>query len=199
MSVFDLGRTVEEQGFAALVPFLRTVAFNGQFVLTTAGPMSRLLQETLGDVLLNRGGKVYGIEVKTEKTNAYGNFFFETWSNKNFEPRRPGWIYTSIADMFWYYFIEQDELYTIDARKLFKWAHENPSVYVPGGVGRMYDFPEKAQSKYEQRNNTCGRCVPISVIRDEVGLHLYRPVTSRNQTFFNFVPPEDSSDGLPAL
>jgi hypothetical protein len=34
--------------------------------------------------------------------------------------------------------------------------------------GRIYLYPERMQSKYDQMNDTWGRCVPISVVLREV-------------------------------
>lgn len=177
MNAFDLGRQVEQRGLDALENYLTQASFRGRFVLTHKGPLSRMLQETIGDIVLNhhRTQEMFSVELKCEESERYGNFFLETWSNRNYDPRRVGWIFTILADFIWYYFIDSDRLYVIDNRKLFTWAHELPSKVIEGGSGRMYDFPERTQGKYNQMNKTCGRCVPISTIGDEVGWTLYSP------------------------
>jgi hypothetical protein len=104
MSSFDLGLTVERRGMAALLPHLKQVSGHGGFSLTNKGPLSRYVQDTLGDVVLNTpDGKMWWVEIKIEETNKTGNLFLETWSNLNFQPRKVGWIYTQSADILWYY------------------------------------------------------------------------------------------------
>jgi hypothetical protein len=182
VNAFDISRLVEEQGMDAIVPLLRSLAERGQFTLINKGPLAAILQATVGDVLMNRNGNVYGLEVKVEQVRT-GNFFLETWSNKKFEPRKQGWMYTLLADIFWYYFLDADELYSMDFRRLWRWAFEQPSRVIGSGLGRLFDFPEKPQRKVEQLNQTWGRCVPIDTIADEVGYVMYQPRKS-------FVPVE---------
>ena len=177
MSSFDMANAVEARGLDALMPFLQHVSFNGQFTLTHKGALAPMLQTCIGDFLLNYGDKstVYGVELKVEQENKHDNLFLETWSNRNFSPRRVGWMMSNEADFLWYYFLKQDNLLIFNFRKIWEWAHIKPSKIVPPGVGRMYDFSEKAQSKYEQRNITAGRCVPIETLASEVGFVLYEP------------------------
>ena len=40
--------------------------------------------------------------------------------------------------------------------------------------GRIYDFPEKRQGVFDQKNDTWGRVIPLSAISDEVGLRYLR-------------------------
>jgi len=169
MNTIDLCRLVEEQGMQAIAPLLRSLSDHGQFTVINKGPLVPILQATIGDVTLNHQERFYSIEVKTEQHDDYGNFFFETWSNKNFSRRKLGWMLTLIADVFWYYFLDCDCLYSINLRRLWEWAFiEN----------RIYDFEEKEQAKHRQLNRTFGRCVPISVIKAEVGYRLYHPQQS---------------------
>lgn len=180
MNAYDMARTVEARGMDALIPFLRQGSFEGRFVLTNKGALAEMLQSCVGDLLLNThaDGTIYSVELKVEEENRHGNLYLETWSNRNFMPRRVGWMYTQQADMLWYYFLREDSLYVFNMRRLWQWAHVEPSHRVPGGVGRMFDFPEKMQVKREQRNVTAGRCVPIAVLGAEVGFTLYRPQES---------------------
>ena len=178
MNAFDLAREVENRGLDALMPFLRHKAFNGQFVLTYKGALALMLQQTVGDLLINvkrcDGVEVCAVEIKCDGTD-YDNLFLETWSNRNFEPRKPGWMMTNMADSLWYYFIKRDELLIFNFRKLWNWAHCEPQRSVSGGCGRMYDFKEPPQNKFVQMNKTTGRCVPISVLAEEVGFKLFSP------------------------
>lgn len=180
MNGFDLTRYIEQKGMAALVPLLESYADGGHFTLINKGPLVPMLQATIGDVLMNRNGGCYSLEAKIEECDLYDNFFLETWSNKKFEPRKLGWMLTLQADIFWYYFLESDELYSLSFRRLWEWAFLKPQAKVDEGRGRIYDFPERLQTKTRQPNETWGRCVPISVIAQEVGCVMYHPRKSLN-------------------
>lgn len=106
------------------------------------------------------------IEIKNEMRNPCGNFFFETWSNLDYCMRRLGWMWTCKADLLWYYFIEEDDLYIIDFRKLFDWAHVQD---------RLKCFRLVEQGKADQFNRTMGRVVPIRIIEQQVGFKLRHP------------------------
>lgn len=195
MNAFNIGQEVESRGLDALLPFLRHRSFNGQFTLTYKGALAKMLQQTVGDLLMNVANKgpdtVFSVEIKCEERNAHDNLFLETWSNRGFSPRRPGWMVTNQADFLWWYFLESDELLVFNFRSLWNWALVDPQQNTRRGAGRMYDFPEKTQGKYEQQNLTAGRCVPIGVLADEVRFKLFWPqrngcgdgflITSREQ------------------
>jgi hypothetical protein len=177
MNAFDKARGVEVEGMRDIVPFLRGRSFEGRFVLTDKGRLSEFLQRTVGDVLLNGArGNCWSVEVKCEASNEHGNFFLEEWSNcvwnSDAEHRfRPGWMYTLDADILLYYFVRQKELYSILFGRLRRWAFLARGA--AGNPGRLFDFPQKPQTKYDQRNVTRGRCVPIETVREEVGLRQY--------------------------
>jgi len=170
-SAFDETRKVEAEALKELIPFLRERAFEGRFVVTDKGNLSRILQKTVGDVLFNcQKHKVWAVEIKSEVENKWNNFFLEIWSNlKRFTP---GWMLTLQADILMYYFQKEKELYVMSLPKLKEWAFINTSKN--GERGRIWDFPEKQQSKYVQLNDTWGRCVPIPIIAEEVGFSLYK-------------------------
>ena len=168
MTSIDKTRAVEAQSLAILMPYLLEQS-DGRLVVTDKGHLSRFLQETVGDVLMNvpHNGKLWSAELKAEVSNAHGNFFFETWSNRNLEDRAShamrgsnvGWMFKLRADLYLHHFIEDDDLYIFDFFKLKRWAfgaNDQP--------GRLYDFKEKRQSKYAQPNDTWGRCVPIAEV-----------------------------------
>ena len=160
MNGFDKARDVERRSMAILRPFIQKRSYNGQFVVTSKGPLARELQKTVGDALYNADAEtIYSVEVKAEESNEHGNFFLETWSNRH--QFTQGWMYTLKADLLLYHFLRDDELYKIPFAKLKKWAFHN---------ARIYDFPERQATKYDQLNDTWGRCVPIAVVMRELSL-----------------------------
>lgn len=160
MNAFDTGKNIERLSLDILRPFIQQRAFNGQYVVTLKGPLATDLQKTAGDMLYNTDAEtVVSVEVKAELENKHGNFFLETWSNR--ERLKSGWLVTLRADWLLYHFLENDELYVIPLAKLQRWAFHS---------GRIYTFPERKQSKYDQLNDTWGRCVPIDVVTREIGL-----------------------------
>jgi hypothetical protein len=160
MNAFDAARSVEQRSLKILRPFIQQRSYNGQFVVTNKGPLSRELQITAGDVIYNSDEDTcYCLEIKCEEANRHGNLFFETWSN--LARFTPGWMLTLKTDAIAYHFIEDDELYLIPFQRLRRWAFRD---------GRIYQFPERRQQKYEQANDTWGRCVPIDVLTREISL-----------------------------
>ena len=145
------------------------------------GPLARALQESVGDVIFNiKGGEVWSAEIKVEEDNKYGNFFLETWSNKNLADRssyidrgnNPGWIYKVKSRLLLYYFLSQDDLYVFDLFRLKQWAFGHD----PGNnSARLFQYPERSQGKRQQMNDTWGRCVPIEVLRKAVGFKRLNP------------------------
>lgn len=152
-NAFAIASGVEKKGMEVLLPYIRERSLNGQLVTTEKGRLSMELQARYGDVLFNaKNGEVVAVEVKIEQRNKYGNLFLETWSNRNYQMSKRGWLDTLNADYIWYYFLDDDELYIIDFPRLWNWC------YVAGNI---YNYPEKEQKKYDQLNTTCGRVVPI--------------------------------------
>lgn len=177
MTSFEKAKNVELRSMQILTRFLDER--ENKWVATNKGPLSRFLQQVLGDFIINTAKQeCWTVECKAEEENKYGNFFLETWSNRNLESREshgergsnPGWLHKLRADLLFYHFLKEDELYIINLFRLQQWAFGHS-----GKAGRIYAFPERAQSKYSQLNDTWGRCVPISVIRDEVGFRLAYP------------------------
>ncbi len=142
----------------ALLPIIQRRAQAGRYVLTNKGRHSKELQKTLGDVLVNSaklGGDLIALEIKCEARNAHGNLFLEEWSNRKWGTR--GWMHTLDADVLWYYFIDTRELVEVPLAPLREYMEQH---------GRSY--PLKRQSKYNQLNDTWGRCVPITDILKHV-------------------------------
>lgn len=159
---------VEAEGMADIIAFLESQSHHGRFVLTNKGRVSEFLQKTVGDALFNcHEGNIWAVEFKVEEANEHGNFYLETWSNLQWFT--PGWLYKLQADILLYYFLRERELYSIPFAKLKRWAFGSRNGTRRLSPGRIYEFPEKPQSKREQLNDTWGRCVPISVIEREVG------------------------------
>lgn len=168
MSAFDDCRNIEAQGWEDLKEFLKKYAHDGRFVVTDKGNLSKFLQEIVGDGLFNsEDGKVWAFEFKTEIENKHGNLFLEYWSNLS--RFNLGWIHKLQTDILFYHFQRESELYCVSFNKLLKWAFKTKS-HKTGFPGRIYDWPLKCQKKYNQLNDTWGRCVPISVIENEIGL-----------------------------
>lgn len=166
MNAFSEASKVEARSLEILRPFIEQRAFNGQYVLTSKGRLARELQKTVGDILMNRDDEsVVAVELKAEETSKHGNFFLETWSNRN--RLTPGWMVTNRADVLLYHFLEQDTLYAMSLPKLQGWAFRQ---------GEIYKYPEKPQVKYTQRNDTWGRCVPIGVIERQVKFKTFHPL-----------------------
>lgn len=183
MNGYESARGVEAEAMVALKPFLAEHS-DGHFVLIEKSPLAKVLQETIGDVLFNHRsmGRMVSVEIKAERRHT-GNLFLESWSNlnvgseENWEAHgcNPGWLLKIHPTLIFYYFLDDDRLYIIRAYRLFKWAYATPSQ--TGGVGatRVHDFRMLEQSKYAQRNRTCGHIVPLDVIREEVGFQLVHP------------------------
>lgn len=183
MSSFEESRKVEARSLALLGPFLNETG--GRFVLADKGKLARFLQETCGDLFLNdRIGRLWGVELKAEGRWT-GNLFLETWSNRNLERvedhaargSNPGWLLKTRADLLFYHFLDADRLVVLNTFALQRWAFRRASAKrseqasrIPAGelAGRLYDFPERRQNKYEQLNDTWGRLVPVSVLHEEM-------------------------------
>lgn len=166
MNAFESARGIEQRSMEILRPFIQNRAFNGQFVVTSKGPLARELQKSIGDLLYNADADtVYSAEVKAEESNAHGNFFLEIWSNRS--RFTPGWMFTLKTDLLLYHFIQNDELYVIPFERLRRWAFHDLKIW---------EHPERKQGKYDQLNDTWGRCVPIKVLAFDLNLPIpYRP------------------------
>ena len=180
MNAFEAGRTVEARGMAILSPFLMENATG--YVVIDKGPLAKTLQETVGDVIFNskRNGQLYSAEIKVEEKNEYGNFFLETWSNRNLKDigsylergNNPGWFIKSRSRLLLYYFLREDDLYIIDMFKLKQWAFCTEQ----GRSGwPLMRYPEKRQGKYDQLNDTWGCVAKIADVERQVGFGRFNP------------------------
>lgn len=169
MNAFYAARGTEAKGMAILLPYLEERS--GRYVLTSKGTLARHLQLIAGDVLLNTvDEKLWAVEIKVEEKHT-GNLFLETWSNRNLNDKsahaergsNPGWLVHCRADALLYYFLDTDDLYTINLFRLKRWAFGSSE-----SAPHIYLHSEKPQSKYVQPNDTHGRVVPISVLHEEI-------------------------------
>jgi hypothetical protein len=166
MSAFDNCCRVEQESLPRLLDWLESQADSGRVVLTSKGPLSKFLQETVGDALMQKNGAAYGAEFKIEQRWT-GNLFLETWSN--LERFNPGWLVKLDADVLLYYFADKKMLITVPFKKLKRWAFGGKDT----GSAHVYRYPEKQQRKYTQLNDTWGRIVPVDVLVDEAGARTY--------------------------
>lgn len=173
---------VEDAARREILPWLLMQGFR---VRDTAG--HELLQKTFGDFIVYTNlHKRVSIELKAEAENRHGNFYLETWSNKKW--RTPGWMISNCsAEWLFYYFVKESELYVIRFDSLRSWAFDG---------NRIYAFPERPQSKHDQLNDAWGCCVPIKVIKEEVGFQLY---TARDAITPPLVSEEEWKDSISVL
>lgn len=183
MSAFEDAKSVEAKSLLSLRPFLEET--QGRYVLTNKGAASKLIQETLGDILFNdRNGRLWSVEMKAERRWT-GNLFLEVWSNRNLvdaenhsgRGSKPGWLLTTGADLLFWHFLDADKLVILNMLALKRWAFMTPSraLSEPNGrgecvqkPGRIWDFEEKVQSVHAQLNDTRGRIVPVAVLEREM-------------------------------
>lgn len=182
MNAFDSlpTRATERRSRELLKQFIADQCDEGRYVILEKGPLAPLLQRLIGDYAMNIDGRLWTAEHKAEERST-GNFFLELFSNRCLDDRaahaehgmRPGWMLTNRADLLLYHFMDRDELYVLDFFKLKRWAWG----YRNGGIGNIwrYERQVKMQEKHAQRNDTVGVCVPISDVRDEIGVRLFHP------------------------
>lgn len=102
------------------------------------------------------------VELKAEAKHT-GNLFIETWSD--IRNGVHGWLYHySDNARLAYAFNDQHRLYTCRIGELRRWAHSaNGEASI-----RIESFRLVEQAKYQQRNVTVGRLVPVDVFLAEV-------------------------------
>jgi hypothetical protein len=153
----------------------------GRVVTRLKGPLTMYLQCAFGDLFFKRGEShrhVCSVEVKTEQRYVTGNLFLETWSNRS--RLTQGWMVSMHADLLCYVFLDVERAFILGMPRLQNWA------YREGGI---YRFDEKL-CPVDQLNDTWGRCVPIHVLRREVGL---REWDLRKATFGPTIVPLEGS------
>lgn len=160
---FERSREVEKEGWEQLLPILRRYVTSGSLLFMDHKRETIEFQK-YGDAMgQDKAAKtILRFELKTETADLYGNMFLETWSNRT--KFRPGWLVTSEADLLIYQFLKEEKAYVIDMQSLKRWAFGEGEMF-----GKIYAHKERKQKKVIQDNDTWGFCVPIGVLRKEVG------------------------------
>ncbi len=114
-------------------------------------------QEKDIDLLWTTATHDYTIEIKADRNDGTGNFFFETISNK--EKNTLGCFLKTQADFLFYYFVEPRTLYILPMPRTRKWFVENMS---------RFEEREAATPVGKDRYITVGCIVPIEVVMSEV-------------------------------
>ena len=70
----------------------------------------------------------------------------------------PGWLVTSRADLLMVYFLDTDDPVTAPLLRLKRWA------FGSGPQGGIYARSEAQPRRYEQRNDSWGRLVPVAFL-----------------------------------
>ena len=161
MNSFIACQKIENMGYELVKPYLR-IQFDEYVYVNTEERNELILafQQNFGDLIVKKDKAIYFIDIKTENEDKYGNLFLETWSNK--KRNTPGWFVPDVgvkADFVYYIFLKQKILYILDLPKLRKWAFNDKNIE---------RYPEKMQNKYDQLNDTWGRCVKINDLINEL-------------------------------
>lgn len=178
-NAFDAARRVETESRQIIEPMLE-LHTNGRFVYTDKGRLAREFQRQYGDVLISMAanGELLSVEMKAERKESQ-NLFLEMFSNG--ERYTFGWMAYCDADLLFYHFLDADKLYIVHMQNLRRWFWFGMGPKRNSGESRRHvpgfvRFPPKRQTKYSQKNDTWGCCVPVSVIRQEVGIRLVNPL-----------------------
>ncbi len=116
------------------------------------------------DLIWTTRTRAYQIEIKGDRWDRTGNFFFETISNR--EKATPGCFLYTRADLVFYYFVAARTLYILPMPETRAWFLENQTRY-----------PERATTTPVGNTfyTTVGRLVPIrEVVRNVAGVKQQR-------------------------
>ena len=150
---------IARQATAAIEPWLRarqqTIAVRN----VEDDPAYRALDV---DLLWTTRRRTYRVEIKADRYDKSGNFFFETESNH--EQGTPGCFLYSAADLLFYYFVRPRHLYILPLRATRDW-------FLP----RRTQFRERSTTTRVAGGHytTVGRLVLIERVLREVP-HTYR-------------------------
>jgi hypothetical protein len=99
----------------------------------------------------------YQVEIKGDRWDKTGNFFFETQSNA--EQQTPGCFLYTEADLLFYYFVHTQELYILPMPETRRWF-----------IAHMDEFSEKSTTTpvAGYQYTTVGRLAPIGRVMNEV-------------------------------
>lgn len=152
MNGIERSNETERKGLAVMVPYMQRLSTKAQIVSTNG---QLYLQKHVGDFLAKIDGRMTAVECKTEEKFT-GNLFLESWSNRSKGVR--GWVDYCFADVYWYYFLDVNRLYTFPVQSLRDWAYGKGEA-----MGAIYRYQEKPVL-FDQLNDTWGRAVPISTL-----------------------------------
>lgn len=143
-------------------PFLQGQLPDGYAVRPV--PENIQIQHRYGDKWLSSAKHQDAIEVELKAESRHtGNLFIETWSD--FRSGVHGWLYHYSDDTrLAYAFNDTHTLYICQVGQLRSWAHSEGFT----SPIRIEDFRLVEQKKYEQKNVTVGRIVPVEVFLSEV-------------------------------
>ena len=145
---------VARQATGAILPWLRSLPQTVAIQSVEDDPAYWPLDV---DLLWTTTRRIYKVEIKADRYDRSGNFFFETHSNR--EHGTPGCFLYSAADLLFYYFVRSRRLYILPLRTTRAW-------FVP----RRAQFRERATTTRIGGGHytTIGRLVPIARVLREV-------------------------------
>jgi hypothetical protein len=108
-------------------------------------------------LLTTKKGK-FKLEVKGDRYDTSGNFFFETYSNR--ERNTPGYFLYTKADWFCYYFVKTGVLYLLPMPATRDWFLTNRE--------RFKEKPTTTPISSGGYYTRVGQVVPIDIVRQEV-------------------------------
>lgn len=114
---FNTSNAIGKRGEALTKQYLDD---KGWLTLDTAS--HKLFQQLDIDLVLEKDGVVYTVDVKTDR-HVSKNFFIETISNDT--KQTPGCIYVTKADFWFYYFEETDTCYVFKPAEMIKHIEAN--------------------------------------------------------------------------
>ena len=146
--------SVARQATRAIVPWLRALPQTIAVRSVEDDPAYWALDV---DLLWTTTRGTYRVEIKADRHDGSGNFFFETWSNR--ELGTPGCFLYSAADLLFYYFVHSHRLYILPLRATRAWF-----------MARRAEFRERAATTRvgDGGYTTLGRLVPIARVLREV-------------------------------
>lgn len=107
------------------------------------------------DLLLMTNKGEFKLAIAGDKWHKTGNFFFETYSNK--EENKPGNFMYYEVDWLLYYFITPRTLYMLPMPKTRDWF-----------VANIEQFTERSTKSSNKNSTTVGRLVPIETVIKEI-------------------------------
>lgn len=149
------GLQVANQATTVIEAWLRSLPTTLRVENVEADPK---FQQIDVDLILTTTKNSYRLEIKADRWHKTGNFFFETYSNR--EKGTPGcFIYTQ-ADWLLYYFVSPRTLYLLPMPLTREWFLAN----IDGFRERSTTTQVRGGGYY----TTVGRLVPIQTVMQEV-------------------------------